>query len=447
MIKESYGLCEGKDRDLYICKKIIIDDELGCRALIEIDILHRLKYPYIAKVEALTITDKIITLLFPFAEKTLRDITEDKYLPSAQKLPILHKICLALDHLHQHNILYLNIKDSNIIIKDNNPLLIDFSRSIMVDDIAEGKRFSEKHGNFYAPELLVGNIHNEKTEIWALGMLMVSVLIGGSFYVKGKQYQFFHEDQKKNIDHQAFVIEVIPNNLSILLQHISHCELCVKLLSKIFGIDPDYRPSAFNIKQDELFNAYLIEKENVEKESDKEIKEQKEIRLAPDSRNALKLLIKWIMTLYQECDIKLLFLATDLFNKANCFFADRSADERMHLAITSMWVAAKIISQNEIKLDHYITTIADVLPHVTAKQIIDMEIEIIQLLEGNLAQSELYNICNTIDQLAVAFEDIIMNKDSTVYCSTNLSEWIASVKNTIPDDGNGKQILIKNFFG
>lgn len=430
------GLCRSDD-NLCIYKKIIVDDELGCSALVEIDLLHRLKHPNIASPEKLLITDKTIILLFPFAEKTLRNITEDKYLPTSQKLPILHKISLALNHLHQHNILYLNLRDNNILIRDGNPLLIDFHNSIVVNNITEGKRLAEKYGCFYAPELLVANVHNEKTDVWSFGMLMLSVLIGGNFCVGKEQYQFSYSDQ-------SFVIDIVTNNVVVLSQNISskHRDLCINLMNKIFSIDPHIRPSFEMISKNIVFgpqDAPIVL-------STKQ-KEQKEIKLSNDFRDILKLLIHWVRILYGDEDMILLFLAVDLYNKAGCFFTDHSADDRMHLAVASMSMAAKLVSKKNLILDEYITSVSDVVINITKENIIDMELEIIRLLEGNLAESELYNICTSIDQLAIAFEDIIMNKDSTIYCNTNIPDWIKMVKESIPNSDAEKRIMIKDFFG
>lgn len=423
--KGLYGLCNHND-NLYIHKKIIIDEELGCQSLVEIDILQRLKHPHIINVEKMIINDKTIILLFPFVNKTLRDITNDKYLPTAKKLPILHKISSALAHLHQHDILYPDLKDTNIMMRDEEPLLIDFN---------------EKRGKLLAPELLVGNNHSKETDVWAFGMLLLLVLINNNFVVEDKSYQLFYEEHsvEENLTYQTFIIEVIPNNLPVLLQSIgnNYCDNCINFLNKIFS---NNRPIMDEIMNDKLFNGYTINKKVIENE------EEKELNYAADTRDILKLLLHWIRTLYSHYDMKLLFLAVDLYNKAGCYFYERTAEERMYLAITAIWMSVKFIKQEDAKLDEIIAMIIDVIPTATKENIIKMEMEIIRIMEGKIADSVLYHVCTSVDQLAIAFEDIIMSRDSTLYCSTNIDEWIELVRATIPN-GSSKNVLIKDFFG
>lgn len=98
------------------------------------------------------------------------------------------QIALAIDYLHQSNILYRDLKPENI--------LIDRNGYIKLADFGLAKFANQSHTfcgtpEYIAPEMLTGHGYGKTADWWALGVLTYEMLTGiPPFYDKNKNQMF-----------------------------------------------------------------------------------------------------------------------------------------------------------------------------------------------------------------------------------------------------------------
>ena len=437
--KGSYGFVYevgDKYNNLFAFKYILPDKNYklyGLDDLIEIDILTRINHPYIIHASKIVTSRNCeidgLAIVLPLADRTLHDIIRDRNLTTDYKLPIIYKLALALKFMHQHNILHLDIKSANVVLqglKENIPYFIDFGLSMIVDDIVCGKYDKQLRVtvDYRAPEILIGGrIYNAAVDVWAFGIMVLSVMVSRDVFDVN-----FDTISDTNF-HQ--VITNMFSNPTIIRNFLKgirpkYYEDCVDFFTKILKINANERLTASQICDHPLFKEF----------SDKGITGSIEIPsilhdYADDHRDILKLIIYWAETLYATSLIELLFLAIDLFNRVDSFYKNHQSIDRMTLAATCLWVAAKLTNDKLISLDVYVPKIIETIENITINNILETEINIIHFLNGILHVSNLYKLCSNGDELQLSFEHIIMSKDSTLYARTDVPEWIRSIKSLV----------------
>jgi cGMP-dependent protein kinase len=85
-------------------------------------------------------------------------------------------IILALEYLHQRDILYRDLAPENVIIdQEGYVCLVDFSSARLV----QGRTYTLIGTAFYtAPEVIVGRGYGKSADLWSLGVLIFELLCG-----------------------------------------------------------------------------------------------------------------------------------------------------------------------------------------------------------------------------------------------------------------------------
>ena len=89
----------------------------------------------------------------------------------------MNDIIQALIYLHSKNppILHRDIKPENILICNDKLKIADFGWSNFKTDIRNTYCGTP---DYLSPEMILGTNHNEKTDIWSLGVLLYELLHG-----------------------------------------------------------------------------------------------------------------------------------------------------------------------------------------------------------------------------------------------------------------------------
>lgn len=164
--------------------------DVGLEELNEIDILSRVHHPHIIHATQILTRRNCqisnLAIVLPLADDTLSGFTAVSRIRNTtteDKLPILYKLATALEFLHQANILYLDIKTTNVVLRGDHPYFIDFGTSRVVPDINTGFISTQQLVtiNYRAPELFNKIIiYTATADIWSFGIMMLHVLSGGS---------------------------------------------------------------------------------------------------------------------------------------------------------------------------------------------------------------------------------------------------------------------------
>ncbi len=113
--------------------------------------------------------------------RTLKDVEEsERMLPLGRGLAIAKGICGGLAAAHRIGVLHRDLKPENVIVGDDGkPRLMDFG--IAVESAAyAGEKGDTVPGTpqFLAPELLRGDLPTQRTDVYAMGVLLFEMFTG-----------------------------------------------------------------------------------------------------------------------------------------------------------------------------------------------------------------------------------------------------------------------------
>ena len=184
---------DGKHVALKVIRpELNLDKESIGRFEAEFAALSKLNHKHIVKVEnsGLLEDGSIFIAMEYLAGGTLASLLREKRkLELAKVLPLLHKICLALDCAHTNGVVHRDLKPDNILFDhDFNPKLTDFGLAKDQDSGMSLTKTGETVGTAYymAPEQLRGEHITPAVDIYALGIIAYELLTG--------EKPFFHEN-------------------------------------------------------------------------------------------------------------------------------------------------------------------------------------------------------------------------------------------------------------
>ncbi|TAJ38532.1 MAG: serine/threonine protein kinase [Reyranella sp.] len=140
-------------------------------------ILPRLSGPHVPKVIAAGDFEvRPYIVMERISGKSLVSRLADLPLAPAEVAELGARIALALDDLHRQHVVHLDVKPSNIMFRpDGRAVLIDFglSRHGRLPDLME-EEFRVPYGTapYMAPEQVMGNRREPRSDLFALGVLM-----------------------------------------------------------------------------------------------------------------------------------------------------------------------------------------------------------------------------------------------------------------------------------
>ena len=150
-------------------KTVITEKEISIMKLLS----SKREFPLITKllyVDNLSMESHTILHISPNAEMDLFDACIKKKMIDIKKLK--YCIILALKFVHLHNIIHMDVKPENILIKNGNFILCDFGLSVRIMDDYEIYHTSPRGSHGYIhPEYIRTGIVNA-----SLGKHMISIL-------------------------------------------------------------------------------------------------------------------------------------------------------------------------------------------------------------------------------------------------------------------------------
>eukprot|EP00930_Biecheleria_cincta_P060923 TRINITY_DN46506_c0_g1_i1.p1 TRINITY_DN46506_c0_g1~~TRINITY_DN46506_c0_g1_i1.p1 ORF type:complete len:354 (-),score=66.48 TRINITY_DN46506_c0_g1_i1:504-1565(-) len=103
-------------------------------------------------------------------------------LETAQELALFCQLLEAVDYLHQKRIVHRDLKPANCLLKTRGSVLkvTDFNSATLVGQGANSGAMLSSRGTraFFAPELVLGKIWNERIDIWCCGIIAYFMVCG-----------------------------------------------------------------------------------------------------------------------------------------------------------------------------------------------------------------------------------------------------------------------------
>jgi len=203
----------------------------------EYELLKRLEpHPHIIKVLDFHNLQREATLVLQFFDGvTLQAAVQEKRFGE----PVARSLCVALfkavAHLHKSNILHRDIKPQNVLVSRClcNLLLIDLNAAVCFDD---AEPLTPTGTELYkAPEVLLGEVPCERSDVWASGLCIFFMLSGNL-------------PQGRNM---ADPVEVALQPISFdaaCWRHVS--EDCQAMLKSCLSVSREARPSMADLLDD-----------------------------------------------------------------------------------------------------------------------------------------------------------------------------------------------------
>ena len=146
----------------------------------------------------------------------------------------------ALQYLHSHRIIHRDLKLGNLFLNDKMELKVgDFGLATKLDYDGERKKTVCGTPNYIAPEVINSSGHSYEVDIWAIGIIIYTLLVG--------KPPFETRDVKTTYGKIRKAEFVFPENCKI-------SSFAKNLIRKILVVEAKSRPSLNDILFDDFFN-------------------------------------------------------------------------------------------------------------------------------------------------------------------------------------------------
>ena len=147
-----------------------------------------------------------------------------------------HQILLGCLYLHENKIIHRDLKLLNVFLNDNMEVKIgDLGVATKVDNDGDLNRTCCGTPNYIAPEVLGQMGHTYEVDVWSLGCILYSLLVGEPPFETQTSYDTL--TRIKNNDYH------IPSSVGPLARN---------LIQKLLQHEPANRPSVAEILRDEF---------------------------------------------------------------------------------------------------------------------------------------------------------------------------------------------------
>jgi calcium-dependent protein kinase len=180
-----YRVCDLHTKEEFVAK---IPRSLECtQTVVEQAILSGISHPSIIELKGTAETRTGPALLFPFYRcgDLLDLVLQEGPLPEKAVRVIASRLLGALAYLHARGIVHRDLKPDNVFLASgdfNDIVLADFGLACVLP-VAEGPGKAVGSPNYVGPEIWEGGGLTEKVDIWALGVTVYGLLLGGFPYV------------------------------------------------------------------------------------------------------------------------------------------------------------------------------------------------------------------------------------------------------------------------
>lgn len=139
-----------------------------------------LSSPYVLKGLKIVQDNKYCFMVTEFCNGgTLKKYIKDhRFLNEEKSLNIVKSLLEGYQNLVDHRVIHRDLKPANIMLHNQQPKIIDFGYCEIDGYSKPTLEYNVGSPSYMAPESFSENIYNEKTQIWAFGVILFQCLTG-----------------------------------------------------------------------------------------------------------------------------------------------------------------------------------------------------------------------------------------------------------------------------
>ncbi|MGF1581960.1 MAG: serine/threonine protein kinase [Gemmataceae bacterium] len=246
----------------------------------EIEAISQLAHPNIIRFYEAGHENGVYFYAMEYVEgQNLEELLEDKKRVSWKEvIDVALQLCMALKHAHDHGIVHRDLKPTNILRTPEG--------AVKLGDFGIAKVFASQHltatggiigtAEFISPEQAAGKSATKKSDMYSLGVVLYTLLIGKPPFEGRTPLDLLHKHRYGQFDRPNKVVPEIPHELD---------EIVCSLLEK----NPDKRPADGLVlaKQFEKFRNKMWHKQRLTDPNahrDKTIVENSQQRVSKESK-------------------------------------------------------------------------------------------------------------------------------------------------------------------
>jgi serine/threonine protein kinase len=151
----------------------------------EMELVASLNHPHILSVLEYEERDGFVYLVMPYVRvRNLESVlNSQKMLTLPEIADYLDQLASAIDYAHEHEVLHLDIKPSNILVTSNDKLLLtDFAltKTMTERQAARIRQFKAGMLDYMAPEQVMGKEPGEEADLYSLGAVLYHMVTGSA---------------------------------------------------------------------------------------------------------------------------------------------------------------------------------------------------------------------------------------------------------------------------
>ncbi|KRZ36153.1 Aurora kinase A [Trichinella pseudospiralis] len=168
-------LARVKERHVIVALKVLFKSQLikaGVEIQLrrEIEIQFKLKHPNILRLHGYFHDDLRVVLILEYASKgeLYAMLREEQKFSEERSANYMRQLVSAVSYMHSQSVIHRDIKPENILVDSRDPILFtSFRRRTVCGTL-----------DYLPPEMICHGSHDEKVDIWALGVLLYEFLVG-----------------------------------------------------------------------------------------------------------------------------------------------------------------------------------------------------------------------------------------------------------------------------
>ncbi|KAI9313296.1 kinase-like domain-containing protein [Dichotomocladium elegans] len=157
----------------------------------EVEIQGNLRHPNILRLYGYFHDEKRVFLILEYAARgeLYKVLQEKQMLPESTAAQYIAQMANALSYLHSKRVIHRDIKPENLLLGLKGELKIgDFGWSVRTG-ITDRRSTVCGTLDYLPPEMVQGRVHNEKVDLWSLGVLLYELICGQPPFEENEGYE------------------------------------------------------------------------------------------------------------------------------------------------------------------------------------------------------------------------------------------------------------------